>query len=1712
MKRLIAVAMVAACVCALGAFGVKAGPLPECFTQVEYIESTRAQSINTGFAPTDRTILELDCTLRYTAQQALFSSGAWGNNHFLLVTSGAAKFTFYGTGSSLLTATLDHRYLIQTGDGVVRIKDLSAGGGVCSALSTLGNTSAITLFSANGSYNAGYRLHSCRITDNGTLVRDFIPCVSNGVDEVKVAGLYDTVGDKFYMRSNAKAADFTAGPAIDYDGMLDVRFSSEVISPAADPSGVVTGLKSGDQRTLTAPETATDAFGNLYDCTGCRIYGAKYDSTSGRMVPDPDAEIEGSPFSGTSVAYTHGGEMRIAVWQYALRDAADPDDFDYCVEFTAPKVTHGLNETEFQGVPVLVRLRDDPTKFSYDKLAYPDEGTDIAFFAADGTPLPHEIDNWNRDGESTVWVKLPELKTGVKFRMCFGCASSAKCVAQKPSTVWSDYQGVWHLNAMAEKDGVVGTADATGNGLTANVNNTTTTAEQDEGAVGNAYLGRTAAGGMSSGLIVPGSSASLDLSSFTISGWLRRPGRSFIGGDTPFSTKTSKAASGGGFAPAQGNMAIQLQLYLTGSDNAGYYDRVMDINFYPWTYFTLSYVSNSVTGGSFTLTVNGASVYSASRNYAVSGRDLALGAFSGATTGWQGPLDEMRWIKKALSTWRVKADYEMVKNADYFAVQGVTHGIAKTLTVTKYIPELDLDLDLPECHQTCLSATDCAFTCSATRDRFVTVGDIAYECTGCVFTPADGGDPVGYDGTSFTFRPATMDGGTLQWRFERAGYRARVHDLPPYLAGKATVTVTPDSDGNRLFDCFYKEGTVLTVTLTENEEGVFTRWCGAAGMALEDRTAKTVAYTVNATADNPDLVAEVCGIAFRDDDTRLPSDNCARTPKSRYLYLSTEGDDTNDGLTEETPLKSIVKAVEVARAGYAADGAQQVVLVAPGDYTGYGIRMQPISEPIVFDGGTNNPSFTANEGITGESGATYYYKLTGDRAAFRRLTVKVTGTSTGSKAAGILSVTAGTCESVVMTNLCTGTDYNAAEGCIYLSGTGVITNCLVTQCHSDCPGVVKTTHGIVKMAGGLLARTRITGCRVGGTTEGQGGGVYMTGGTIRNCLIDNCTAFTQGSGLYVPAATACTVENCTIVDCGPSSGSTADLYGAYLSGASGKAIRFVNNVVYGNSGASSSKKDVLNIYRNSATYVTLFNNLSDAEFPEDATTSGNVAGDPSFTDRAGRDYTIGRGLARNAGQELAWALGTDETDLAGNARFLENALDIGCYEYMPSGALEVSITVVKPEGFKFGDEVTLVCEASGGAGDYTYAWYFGETLVASGTDAETNVAVTKMGITDVTCVVTDAAGAQVTRVQEGAIRLFVDRVFVAVNGKHVSPFDSWENAATNFEDSVAILDATRDCTVTVGPGAYVLTKEISLAQKTSFVSTDGADATVLRPQPGVSAFAVLGQGTVIEGFTVEGMSGAARGLTAGTTLYMTNVCFRNCSVSASPFIWTPNSASVNTMNLTLNCVTNLGGCWFGGEETNTSDYHRNLRVLNSRASGYGCSFARHGFVVRNGLFWNVKTGSGLVYSQCGGTLIQLRNVTVDNSVCGGSVLVSNSGGGDLYYVYNSVFGRVWTSDAKTALRIVGGNSGARCYYSSFPAEETAGGVFDHCLTENDARTRRGGYLRSGSPCLGKGNPDYCAAYDTDLDGKPRLHVRGETTTVNMGCYENDPPGLMLMLK
>ena len=134
------------------------------------------------------------------------------------------------------------------------------------------------------------------------------------------------------------------------------------------------------------------------------------------------------------------------------------------------------------GFPVLVRIAENsPLGFSYDDLISKATGADIAFVDMNGNGLPFEIDTWDPDGTSLVWVTLPSMAHGTQFVMCWGSAASGKTVcAENP---FAGYKGVWHMNAASP-------ADASGNG-------------NDGTAAGNADV---AAGRIGSALSLPNKS------------------------------------------------------------------------------------------------------------------------------------------------------------------------------------------------------------------------------------------------------------------------------------------------------------------------------------------------------------------------------------------------------------------------------------------------------------------------------------------------------------------------------------------------------------------------------------------------------------------------------------------------------------------------------------------------------------------------------------------------------------------------------------------------------------------------------------------------------------------------------------------------------------------------------------------------------------------------------------------------------------------------------------------------------------------------------------------------------------------------------------------------------------------------------------------------------------------------------------------------------
>ncbi|MBR1608532.1 MAG: DUF2341 domain-containing protein [Kiritimatiellae bacterium] len=112
-----------------------------------------------------------------------------------------------------------------------------------------------------------------------------------------------------------------------------------------------------------------------------------------------------------------------------------------------------------ENFPVLVRVSPDRISgFEYSQLSSPEDGADLRFTDDDGNFLNFDIDTWNPDGESLVWVSVPTFARGTQIVMRWGNPSPAE--PNDPTAVWSvpGYVQVWHFSS-----GV--TTDATGRGL-----------------------------------------------------------------------------------------------------------------------------------------------------------------------------------------------------------------------------------------------------------------------------------------------------------------------------------------------------------------------------------------------------------------------------------------------------------------------------------------------------------------------------------------------------------------------------------------------------------------------------------------------------------------------------------------------------------------------------------------------------------------------------------------------------------------------------------------------------------------------------------------------------------------------------------------------------------------------------------------------------------------------------------------------------------------------------------------------------------------------------------------------------------------------------------------------------------------------------------------------------------------------------------------------
>lgn len=254
-----------------------------------YIQSDGTSGISTGYRMKGTSRLEVDFALtEQTAQVRIFGDDAGyetglktvlyvsgGATHFAMTTVSSTKYKA-GTDTARHTAVIDlpnDKVQLFTGDTA----ELNTTTGVSGGFSGAEANMPLPLFGRWGNTNATAfancakaRIYGVKIYESGVLVRDFVPCLKDGV-----ACFKDVVNGGFIIGENASA--FTAG------GNVQTFADDGYVSTAANASGGKLYINTGLAMTQdTAVEldcafaesfTTTSFWGLFESCRSSYRYG-----------------------------------------------------------------------------------------------------------------------------------------------------------------------------------------------------------------------------------------------------------------------------------------------------------------------------------------------------------------------------------------------------------------------------------------------------------------------------------------------------------------------------------------------------------------------------------------------------------------------------------------------------------------------------------------------------------------------------------------------------------------------------------------------------------------------------------------------------------------------------------------------------------------------------------------------------------------------------------------------------------------------------------------------------------------------------------------------------------------------------------------------------------------------------------------------------------------------------------------------------------------------------------------------------------------------------------------------------------------------------------------------------------------------------------------------------------------------------------------------
>ena len=203
--------------------------LPKEYKEVEYIESHGTEYIDTGVLGNLNTEIVFDFKpISYSTNKTILLVGYSGNNiQPNLSLDDNVRTSRFGDKSFILrnVISLNNRYICKINKTALYLNG-----------NNLGNFNTVNPFTtpdtmwvgicrgiSNEYINGTNQIFSCQIYDNGTLVRDFVPCYRVSDNEI---GLYDLVNGVFY--TNQGTGTFAKGNDVSENGTLQLPAPLEI--------------------------------------------------------------------------------------------------------------------------------------------------------------------------------------------------------------------------------------------------------------------------------------------------------------------------------------------------------------------------------------------------------------------------------------------------------------------------------------------------------------------------------------------------------------------------------------------------------------------------------------------------------------------------------------------------------------------------------------------------------------------------------------------------------------------------------------------------------------------------------------------------------------------------------------------------------------------------------------------------------------------------------------------------------------------------------------------------------------------------------------------------------------------------------------------------------------------------------------------------------------------------------------------------------------------------------------------------------------------------------------------------------------------------------------------------------------------------------------------------------------------------------------------